>query len=181
MTFPCMQRWRPVRARSARRGLPGVVSRELAPAHVIAVASPAYLEGRRRPKDPSGLEQFDGIVMRSSRTGRMRQWVTRNAAGALAPAVFTETIVLNEPVTLCRAAQLGLGVALAAVPEALPYLESGALVRLLPQWYADLGSMSLCYASHALLASKTRAFVGFVVEAFRRPRLARRVTGGACA
>ncbi len=156
---------------------PGVVSRDLAPAHIIAVASPAYLRHKRRPKDPAGLAPFDGIVMRSERTGRVKQWMMINAAGEQVPVALKETIVLNDPAAMCRAAQLGLGVALVAVPEALPHLESGALVRLLPQWYADLGSISLYYASRALLAPKTRAFVEFVVEEFRRRRLARRLAG----
>ncbi len=153
----------------------GVVSRELAPAHLIAVASPGYLRGRRRPKEPGSLAQFDGIVMRSERTGRLRQWTMTNAAGEQAPVVQKETIVLNDPAAMCRAARLDLGVALVAVPEALPYLESGELVRLLPQWHADLGAISLYYASRALLAPKTRAFVEFIVDEFRRRRLTRRL------
>lgn len=156
---------------------PGVVSRDLAPAHIIAVASPAYLLHKRRPKDPAGLAPFDGIVMRSERTGRLRHWMMVNAAGEKVPVALKDTIVLNDPAAMCRAAQLGLGVALVAVPEALPHLESGALVRLLPQWYADLGSISLYYASRALLAPKTRAFVEFIVDEFRRRRLARRLAG----
>src|ERR1700761_7657816 len=31
---------------------PGVVSRPLAPAHLVAVASPAYMAGRKKPGDP---------------------------------------------------------------------------------------------------------------------------------
>src|SRR6266516_5410929 len=50
---------------------PGLVSHVLAPAHIVAVASPSYLKGRTPPADPSGLEAFDGIVMRSSRTRRI--------------------------------------------------------------------------------------------------------------
>ena len=69
---------------------PGVVSRDLAPAHIIAVASPAYLLHKRRPKDPAGLAPFDGIVMRSERTGRVRQWMMINAAGEQVPAPMKE-------------------------------------------------------------------------------------------
>ena len=60
---------------------PGVVSRTLAPLHIIAVASPDYLKGRTPPADPSGLAAFDGIVMRSMHTGRVRERIMRNAAG----------------------------------------------------------------------------------------------------
>jgi DNA-binding transcriptional LysR family regulator len=76
--------------------------------------------------------------------------------------------------TRANVALLSLGVALIAVPEALPYLESGALVRLVPSWYADLGSISLYYAGRTLLPTKTRVFVDFVTDAFRRDRLAER-------
>ena len=54
---------------------PGVVSRTLAPLHIIAVASPAYMKGRRTPADPSQLAAFDGIVLRLGHTGRIRERV----------------------------------------------------------------------------------------------------------
>lgn len=156
---------------------PGVVARTLAPAHVIAVASPGYLADRKRPADPSGLAAFDGIVMRSGRTGRVRQWAMRDAAGAEMSAPLAETIVLNDPEAMCRAAVLGLGVALLAVPDVLAPLEAGALVRLAPRWYADAGAISIYYASRTLLPAKTRAFVDLVAEAFTRDRLAERLAG----
>ncbi len=43
--------------------------------------------------------------------------------------------------------------------------------------YADLGTISLYYANRILLPAKTRAFVDFVVEAFKRDRLAGRFAG----
>ena len=61
--------------------------------------------------------------------------------------------------------------ALIAVPHALPHLESGALVRLAPQWYADAGSISIYHASRRLVPAKTRVFVDFVVNAFKSERL----------
>ena len=51
---------------------PAVISRVLAPLHIIAVASPDYMKGRTPPIDPTGLSEFDGIVLRSSFTGRLR-------------------------------------------------------------------------------------------------------------
>jgi DNA-binding transcriptional LysR family regulator len=156
---------------------PGVVSRPLAPAHIIAVASPAYLAGRTLPADPAGLAGFDGILMRSARSGRVRHWALRNAAGAEMAATLPETIVLNDPAALREAALLGLGVALLAVPDVLPWLERGELVRLLPRWYADAAAISLYYPSRSLLPGKTRAFIDFVVEAFQRERLAERFAG----
>lgn len=156
---------------------PGVVSRTLAPAHIVAVASPAYLAGRTPPADPAGLAGFAGIVMRSSRTGRVRQWTLRDAAGAEMPARLAETITLNDPAALREAALLGLGVTLLAVPDVLPWIERGELVRLLPRWYADAGAISIYYANRTLMPAKTRAFIDFLVEAFQRERLAARFAG----
>lgn len=156
---------------------PGVVSRTLAPAHIVAVASPAYLAGRTPPADPAGLAGFAGLVMRSSRTGRVRQWTLRDAAGAEMPARLAETLTLNDPAALREAALLGLGVTLLAVPDVLPWIERGELVRLLPRWYTDAGAISIYYASRTLMPAKTRAFIDFVVEAFQRERLAERFAG----
>ena len=90
--------------------------------------------------------------------------------------MLKETLVLSDPEALCRAALL-LGVTLIAVPHALRHLESGALVRLVPRWHADAGPISIYYASRTLLPGKTRVFVDFVIEAFRRQRLAERFAG----
>jgi DNA-binding transcriptional LysR family regulator len=147
------------------------------PAHLVAVASPGYLAGGTPPADPAGLGTLDGIVMRSARTGRVRHRVMRDAAGAEMAAPLTERIVLGDPRAVCRAALMDLGVALLAVPDALPHLESGALVRLLPRWYADAGAISLYYATRTFLPAKTRVFVDFMVAAFRRDRLAERFAG----
>jgi DNA-binding transcriptional LysR family regulator len=156
---------------------PGLVSRVLAPLHIIAVASPDYMKGRTSPTDPADLAAFDGIVMRSSRTGRIRERQMRNASGTQMPAPIKANLTFDDPEAMCRAALLGLGVTLIAVPHALPHLERGALVRLAPQWYADAGPISLYFPSRTLLPAKTRAFIEFVTEAFRRKRLAERFAG----
>jgi DNA-binding transcriptional LysR family regulator len=156
---------------------PGLVSRVLAPAHIVTVASPAYMKGRTPPTDPSGLATFDGIVMRGSRTRRIHQRPMRNAAGDEMAVPLKETIAFDDPEAMCQAAVLGLGVAQIAMAHALRHLESGALERLVPQWYADAGPISIYYASRTLMPAKTRVFVDFVVEAFRRQRLAERFAG----
>lgn len=156
---------------------PGVVSRPLAPAHIVAVAAPACLAGRTPPTEPGELAAFAGIAMRVRGSGRVHHWTLRDAAGTEMPATLAETVVLDDPAAMREAALLGLGVALLAVADVLPWLERGALVRLLPGWYADAGAISLYYASRTLLPAKTRAFVDFVTGHFRRERLAERFAG----
>lgn len=156
---------------------PGVVSRTLAPAHIIAVAAPAFLANRAGPSDPDDLAAFDGIVMRSPQTGRIRHWTMRDLIGCEMAAPLAETIVVNDPGAMREAALLGLGVTMIAVPDVLPALEDGSLIRLLPNWYADAGAISLYYSSRTLLPSKTRVFVDWVSDTFKKRRLPERFAG----
>lgn len=153
---------------------PGVVAQRLAPLHVIAVASPAYLNGRDLPREPRELAMLDGIAMRSALTGRMRVWKMRNRDGDEATLEHKARIVANDPEAICRTALMGLGVAMIAVPYVERHLESGALQRLMPDWYADLGAISLYFAGRKLLPAKTRAFIDHITAAFRERNLAKR-------
>ena len=81
------------------------------------------------------------------------------------------TIAFDDPGAMCRAALLGLDLTLIAVPHALPHLETGALVRMVPQWYSDGGPISIDHAMRTLLP------FDFVIEVFRRQRLAERFAG----
>jgi DNA-binding transcriptional LysR family regulator len=156
---------------------PGMIARTLAPAHLVAVASPALMAGRPMPRDPQGLADLPGIQMRSDNTGRIRQWTMRNAAGEEITAPLSGTLVLNDPAAIAHAAKLSLGVALIATPDALIHLKTGELIRLLPDWYADIGLISLYYANRTLLPAKTRVFTDFVTEHFRKERLAEKFAG----
>ncbi|PZV38806.1 LysR family transcriptional regulator [Mesorhizobium kowhaii] len=156
---------------------PGIVSRTLAPAHIVTVASPGYMAGRTPPTNPSDLVAYSGIVMRSLRTGRIRPWTLRNATGSEMAGPLAETIIVNDPAAMREAVRLGLGIAMIAVADILLELERGELVRLLPNWYADAGAISLYYSSKTLMPAKTRIFVDFVADEFRRQRLAERCAG----
>jgi DNA-binding transcriptional LysR family regulator len=153
---------------------PGIVARELARIHIIAVAAPRYFAGKPQPSTPADLTSADGVVMRSPQTGRIRTWSMHNRNREEATVQLTPRVVLNEPAAICRCAAMGLGVALISVPDAFPYIAAGALVRVIPDWHADVGPISLYFADQKLLPAKTRAFVDFVVARFRTENLAAR-------
>lgn len=150
----------------------GIVARALAPLHLIAVASPAFLRGRPAPVDPSDLADIGTVIMRSPANGRLRAQLMRDAAGREMTLGQRVVMTLDDPDALTHAALLGLGIALIGLPHAAPHLASGALRRVLPDWHVDLGAISLYFGSQKLLPAKTRAFVDFVCEAFRAQKLA---------
>ena len=153
---------------------PGVVAREIARVQAIVVASPDYMAQRKTPGKVSDLGTLDGISRRSPQSGRVRAWMLRNASGDEAPVDMKTRAIMSDPEAMCRAATLGMGVAIVPHVHALPYLERGALIRLLPKWHADIGVNYLYYASSRLMPAKTRAFVDFFLQRFRDTGLKRR-------
>lgn len=154
----------------------GVVARQLAPAHRILLASPAYLENAAALRSPADLPLHAGILIRSPQTGRVRPWTLRNREGVLAPIDMQARMTLSDPEAACAAAQMGLGLALVSVAHALPYLERGTVQRVLPDWYVDTGGTTLYFAGQKLLPQKTRVFVDFVVERFKALGLEKRLS-----
>lgn len=147
---------------------PGVIARELARASRVLVASKAYLDANPPIANPGDLANHAGILIRSPQSGRIGGQPLRNRSNELATIDLRLRIAMSDPQAACLAASAGLGVALVAMPQALPYLKRGDVMRVLPDWYVDTGVLSIYFAAHKLLPAKTRAFIDFVVEQFRR-------------
>lgn len=156
----------------------GLVARELSRIHVVAVASPAYMKGRKKPRHPSELALLDTLLRRSSPTGRLRSWTLREAKSGGEQATVElphPRAIFNDPQAIADAALMGLGVAMLPMPFVERGLRTGELVRLLPEWYQDSGAVWLYYPSKKLLPPKTRVFIDFVLERFRSERFAQRM------
>ncbi|MFS2114528.1 LysR family transcriptional regulator [Herbaspirillum frisingense] len=153
---------------------PGVVARELAPAHRVLLASPAYLEAHPALRSPADLADHAGVLIRSPQTGRIRPFSLRDRHGQQAPVTLQQRMTMSDANAACEVAEAGLGITLVSMPHALIYLDRGTLVRVLPDWYVDTGMLSLYFTAARLLPAKTRVFVDFVVEHFRQQRLAQR-------
>ncbi|WP_095155573.1 LysR family transcriptional regulator [Pseudomonas sp. Irchel 3E13] len=153
---------------------PGVVARKLAPAHRVLVASADYLDKCGAVREPDDLNKADGILIRSPQTGRVRSWPLTSREQDHSPLTLRPRMTMTDSEAACAAAEQGLGIALVSMPFAVPYLQRGSLLRVLPDWYVDDGNISLYYAQHKLLPGKTRAFVDFILEQFSEQGLARR-------
>lgn len=152
----------------------GVVARKLTPAHRVLVASADYLAQRPPVLAPEDLARCLGILIRSPQTGRVRSWQLTNREREQRPLVLKPRMTLSDSEAACCASAQGLGIALVSMPMAVPFLDSGAVVRVLPDWYVDDGNISIYYAEHKLLPGKTRAFVDFIIEQFVMKGLAQR-------
>jgi DNA-binding transcriptional LysR family regulator len=149
----------------------GVVARKLAPAHRVLVASPDYLAGHPDVSCPDDLQEHPGILIRSPQTGRIRSWPLTSREHEYSTLSLKPRMTMSDSEAACSAAEQGLGIALVSLPFAVPYLRSGQLMRVLPDWYVDDGNISLYYSEHKLLPGKTRAFVDFLLEQFAAQNL----------
>ena len=127
------------------------------------------------PRHPDDLAGFDGIMRRSSPTGRVRACTLRARRGVAQPVPCRPRLIFSGPEAIAQTARLGLGVALLPMPFAVAPIASGELVRLLPGWYSDAGPLSLYDPNPRLLPAKIRVFVDFVVERCRFVGFARLV------
>jgi len=143
-----------------------LIARELARLRIVLVASPAYLKANRAPVHPQDLARHRGLLRRSLATGRLVPWALKNGEGEELVASVRPVMVLDDPEAMARAAATGMGIAMLPLPHALPMLESGALVRVLRDWYAETRPLSLYYTSRKLVPAKVRVFVDYIVQQF---------------
>jgi DNA-binding transcriptional LysR family regulator len=143
-----------------------LIARELARVRIILVASPTYLKTNRRPAHPKDLARHCGLLRRSLATGRLMPWALKNGEGEELVASVRPVMVLDDPEAMASAAATGIGIAMLPLPHARPLLESGALVRVLRDWYAETRPLSIYYTSRRLVPAKVRAFVDFIVREF---------------
>ena len=144
-----------------------LIARELARVDTILVAAPAYLKAHAAPAHPQDLARHRGLLRRSLSSGRLMPWTLKHDAGQEIVASVRAVAVLDDPEAIGRAAAGGMGIAMLPLPHALPLLDSGELVRVLPEWYATVGALSIYYSSRKLVPAKVRVFVDFIVSSFR--------------
>jgi len=144
-----------------------LIARELARLRIVLVASPGYLKEHPAPAQPQDLARHRGLLRRSLNSGRLVPWALKNSSGQEVVASVRPIMVLDDPEAMGRAAANGMGIAMLPMPHALPLLESGALVRVLPAWFAEALPLSIYYTSRKLVPAKVRVFVDHVMEEFR--------------
>jgi len=137
---------------------------------VWAVAAPAYLERRGRPRDLEDLDDHACITTFDGEGVHRPRWPT---AGGGAVDVAS-SLVCGDIALLERAVHAGLGIAM--FPEDLVWgaLHSGALVRVLPDQLRGAARAYAVYADREFILPQMRAFIDGLVE-YMEALLAERV------
>jgi DNA-binding transcriptional LysR family regulator len=145
-----------------------LVARRLCVSRRVLVASPGYVARHGAPRRPE--EVVDHPCLLYAYLLRGGEWRLRDGTGAEA-VLRVERPVLraNNGDVLCQAAVGGLGIAMMPTFIVGGDLAAGRLVRLLADWEDASGAIHAVWPHGRFTAPKVRAFVDFLVAAFRRP------------
>jgi DNA-binding transcriptional LysR family regulator len=123
-----------------------MVAVRVSPDHRPAiVGSASYFESHLRPKTPRDLLQHRCINFRHGRD-EIYRWEFDKGKQSLTVAV-NGPLIVDDVDLVIRAALDGVGLAYLGEDRAAPYLDSGALVRVLEQWCQPFPGFFLYYPS----------------------------------
>ncbi|MEZ4325012.1 MAG: LysR family transcriptional regulator [Polyangiales bacterium] len=138
-----------------------LIARSLGSVESHLVASPAFLAAHGAPANPSELSRLPALGFG---VGSMRPTFRLVRAGAEVAVQVTPRLVVNDFVFLDEAARAGLGVALLPLFRCAEDLESGALVRVLPEWCSPPIPLHAVYPSTRHLSPKVSAFLDHLAQ-----------------
>lgn len=145
-----------------------LVSRRLASASRLIVASPDYLSRRGLPLEPADLAAHDCLHYSYYRGGRTWRFLHRD--GRRAEVKIRGRLEMNSGDALVAVAAAGHGVV--AMPSFIAgrALAEGRLLRLLPGWSdGEDTAIHVVYPARRNLLAKVRAFVDFLAARIGDP------------
>lgn len=142
-------------------------------------AAPGYLALHGIPEHPDDLAAHDLLCILSRRGGAV-PWVLARGKVRWERALPAR-LTANSPDLLARVAARGAGIALSSTQFAQPYLQTGELVRVLPEWEMPSANGWAVFPSRKLMPAKTRVFLDMMHDACREHGHAPAVAGNAAA
>jgi DNA-binding transcriptional LysR family regulator len=124
-------------------------------------AAPTYLERRGWPKSLDELRTHDLLAIPRA-DGLPRRWCLRDKDGVDHHFDGTARLTANDPHAIHNMVLNGAGIATPASYLALPEIERGNLVRILPEWTVPAVDVSLVMPAGKERSPAGRAFVDFV-------------------
>jgi LysR family transcriptional regulator for bpeEF and oprC len=143
-----------------------LIARRVGVVDFITCAAPSYLARFGAPMHPNDLlGQHRSVSYFSPKTGRVHEWEFVRGGERLVLLPRAQVRV-NDSTAYQSAGLSGLGVVRMATVTAAPFLASGQLVRLLPDWLCDPMPVQVVYPQNRHLSAKVRVFVEWIADLF---------------
>jgi DNA-binding transcriptional LysR family regulator len=142
---------------------PSLVARRLAPVGAMLVAAPSLSAAQAvmRPEELAGLPILGAIE-----ADRRVHWRLLGPDGAVRDVDFEPLLAADDFVLRKAAALRGLGVTMLPGFYCNDEIADGSLVRVLPEWSFESGTLQAVWPHRRGLLPAVRAFIDFLAEAF---------------
>lgn len=152
-----------------------LVARRIGTLPFVTVAAQSYINTYGTPLHPKDLQRGrHHILAFFSHTSRRLFPLDFNKDGERIEISEPYRLSVNDSNAHTSAILAGFGVAQMVSFVAEPYLKSGELVQLLPDWHLDPLPVHVVYPPNRHLSAKVRAFVNWAADLFaKHPSLAR--------
>ncbi|MBK6005048.1 LysR family transcriptional regulator [Ramlibacter ginsenosidimutans] len=149
----------------------GFIIKRLLSSDEVLVASPGFAKTHTRLKHPKDLPQMPCLTYRREHEATTWKYIAED--GDQRELAIEGVLSANNGEVLRLAAIGGMGIALLSEPAVRADLQSGTLVRLLPEYRFAVRQFSngifAVFRQSRTLPLKVRAFVDFTTEALREP------------
>lgn len=148
--------------------VPNAVGRHLAVVPRFLVAAPAYLAGHGAPLQPDDLAAHDFVRFAAnvSNAGNAGNALDLARAGERVRVQTRSRYRINNALAIRDALAAGCGIGLCPEWLVRDLLDTGGLVRVLPDWWAMPQDLYLLYPSRRYQPLRAKLFVQFVADRF---------------
>ncbi len=140
------------------------ISYELGAAHGILCAAPLYLAARGTPKTVDELSRHTCLQVALSSVFPADSWRLIGRDGERVFRLPEHRFKVNVPDAMAVALHEGMGVGALPTFTVRGFLESGSLVRVLPDYHLQTLNIYVVYASRQYVDAKIRTWVEFLRE-----------------
>lgn len=143
------------------------IARPLGQTKMTTCASPAYLARYGTPETPEELQHHRAVNWINSSTRRIMPWIFETPSGPK-EIHLAGKLVLDNSEAYIAAGLAGLGVLQGTNIFLQPYIDSGELVEILPNYPTPTRKLSLLYP-HRHLSRKVRVFTQWLEGLLQNP------------
>ncbi|MEI7613497.1 MAG: LysR family transcriptional regulator [Betaproteobacteria bacterium] len=151
--------------RVGRVGSDNLVARRIGETALLVAASPDYLARAGTPTRPEELTQHACLTYAHAANGNQAQF--ENAQGEAISVRISGPVNANNGMFLAEMARAGCGIVFAPCFILQPLIESGQLVKLLPEWGTQRLPIHAVYPTRRHLSAKVQAMTSFLAEWFK--------------
>ncbi|WP_373991858.1 LysR family transcriptional regulator [Duganella sp. BuS-21] len=141
-----------------------LAARRITTSSLALYASPMYTNFRGLPEHPDDLFKHDLLSLPPRLNGLIRWHLLRGKTSW--ERELPVRLLANSPELLVRMAATGIGIGASTEAIARPYLQTGELVRVLPEWSFPQVTGWAVFPGRRLMPAKTRVFIDALEAAF---------------